>query len=292
MLEKRMKIYDLDGTEIAHISSDHGVIRLTVEELVSSRAHQQIQTVLYNAGDTQDPEFEARLKSACVSSGFRFENDKDIERSIAKNVDFIHESNLIEEIVEIDKRLIEKYYKNKTQLGCVGAWLLAEDRATNKQPLSGKEVVRMQRMLTNEQNSYGHSLQEKYRGAIRGQQDWVSIGGRMARPPSPEEYTQFFTRFNSGLQELDSKNIEAILRYLAKTHIEYESMHPFADGNGRTGRNIVNYGLRYFGLPVLVFTNNDKAKYYAGFIETTQDRSVMEAYFIAKYREQNPELFH
>ncbi len=284
-----MKIYDSNGQEIADIAKDNDVVRLVM--LSTTGTHERVHEIFYGVGDTQDPQFEARLRNAYESNGFRFESAKDIEQKTARNVYFIHESNLIENIVEIDEKLIGERYKKRTQLGCVGAWLLGEDRVKDKQPLSGKDVISMQRMLTDEQAIYGHFLENKYRGIIRGENDLVSIGGRTVIPPRPEDYESFFTRFNGGLQQLNPRSIREILCYLAKTHVEYESMHPFADGNGRTGRNIVNYGLSYFSLPVLVFTNQDKGKYYAGFIETTQDISVMEAYFIEKYREQNPGLF-
>ncbi len=293
MSAERMKIYDPDGKEIANIARDStGATRLFLVPGISLDTHKQVQDLLFSAGNTKDPQFEARLKTAYETHGFGFESDEQIEKRVAKNVDYIHESNLIEEITEIDKSLIKDQYRKQNNMGCVGAWLIAEDRAKEKNPLSGKDVIRMQRMLTDEQSVYGHFLKEHYRGAIRGEQDWVSVGGRIIPPPHPEDYESFFSRFNAGLQKLKPANIEDVLRYSAKMHLEYELMHPFADGNGRTGRNIANYVLKYFQLPVLVFTNFDKEKYYQGFhIGTHEESEPMEEYFIEKYREQNPEFF-
>lgn len=293
MSDEHMKIYDPEGREIANIARDgSGATRLVLVPGISLDTRKQVQDTLFEAGNTKDPEFEGRLKTAYEAKGFVFESDEQIGQRFAKNIDFIHESNLIEGIGEIDKKLVGEHYRKQNKLGCVGAWLLAEDRAKERKPLSGEDVIKMQRMLTDEQVTYGHPLDKRHRGVIRGEKDWVSVGGRIVPPPHPEDYSNFFARLNSGLQLLKPKSVDDVLRYSAKMHLEYEIMHPFADGNGRTGRNVANYVLKYFDLPVLVFTNNDKEKYYDGFdVATHEESSTMEAYFIAKYREQNPGFF-
>lgn len=47
----------------------------------------------------------------------------------------------------------------------------------------------------------------------------------------------------------------------AKFHIRFERIHPFSDGNGRTGRIIMNHNLMQHDLPPAVFTEFDKEKY-------------------------------
>ncbi len=292
MSAERMKIYDSTGKEIANIAKDRtGATRLILTPGISSDTHKQVQDILFGAGNTTDPQFENRLKTAYEGHGFGFESDEQIELRITKNIDFIHESNLIEDVTEIDKKLITERYKKQIPLGCVGAWLVLEGRAKEKSPISGEDVMKMQLLLTDEQSDYGHSLDKKHRGVIRGDYDWVRVGGRIIPPPSPVDYANYFTRLNTGLEQLHPKNVEDVLRYSAKMHLEYEIMHPFADGNGRTGRNIANYILKYFNLPVLIFTSQDKEKYYQGFdVPTHLESSAMENYFIVKYREQNPKF--
>lgn len=45
------------------------------------------------------------------------------------------------------------------------------------------------------------------------------------------------------------------------THIQFERIHPFSDGNGRTGRMILNYSLLQQGFPPLIIEKETKAQY-------------------------------
>ena len=40
--------------------------------------------------------------------------------------------------------------------------------------------------------------------------------------------------------------------------------HPFADGNGRTGRMVMNYLLLYLGHPPIIIHEEDRKEYYSG----------------------------
>ena len=45
------------------------------------------------------------------------------------------------------------------------------------------------------------------------------------------------------------------------THIQFERIHPFSDGNGRTGRMTLNYSLLQQGFPPLIIEKETKAQY-------------------------------
>ena len=53
------------------------------------------------------------------------------------------------------------------------------------------------------------------------------------------------------------------------THIQFERIHPFSDGNGRTGRMMMNYSLLQEGFPPLIIEKGTKAQYVE--ILATQD---------------------
>ena len=55
----------------------------------------------------------------------------------------------------------------------------------------------------------------------------------------------------------DEEKLESIL----DTHIQFERIHPFSDGNGRTGRMLMNYSLLQKGFPPLIIEKETKATY-------------------------------
>ena len=57
--------------------------------------------------------------------------------------------------------------------------------------------------------------------------------------------------------ESDDEKLIAIL----DTHIQFERIHPFSDGNGRTGRMVLNYSLLQQGFPPLIIEKETIAEY-------------------------------
>ena len=86
------------------------------------------------------------------------------------------------------------------------------------------------------------------------------------------------------MEELLKKFMEGkehIITKLARFHIEFEGIHPSIDGNGRTGRLLVNLELMKAGYPPIDIKFTDRMEYYKAFDEYHEKNnlSAMEKLF-------------
>ena len=86
----------------------------------------------------------------------------------------------------------------------------------------------------------------------------VFIQGSEHIPPEPEKVSNLMNyyvyNYNHDEQDIFTK--------IARYHIEFERIHPFEDGNGRTGRLLINYELLKNNLPPVVIAKEDRVKYF------------------------------
>lgn len=80
---------------------------------------------------------------------------------------------------------------------------------------------------------------------------------------SPAETPYLMTQWadNTAYRLNHAQNEKEILEILADTHIQIEGIHPFSDGNGRTGRLLLMYlAMKYLNAPIIV-SKDSRAHY-------------------------------
>lgn len=105
-------------------------------------------------------------------------------------------------------------------------------------------------------------------------------------PPAFQKIPALMENYVASLGHIKAGRTE--LEQIAEEHILFERIHPFIDGNGRTGRMLLNQRLINSGfLPVLVV---DQAKYRQAFCryDQNQDFSLM-AYLLCKGEQESME---
>ena len=321
-------LHIFEGTKkVAEISQDTEGMRLlsfhpNITEPTQIAVHGVLSKIQdYEEGADIPIQNHVRLiQSAFNEEGYRVRQDSELsvaEKStlekrestpeMQREARFLHESNLIENIREISYEEILQRILDENETGVTGAWKMAKTYAKMKVPLKSSVVFEMHRLITEEQNQLGHTLsqvingkrvnapvQEKHIGALR---DVVAnIGGKTGIPaPTEKKFDDLLSHVETTIKEMkkykNQTTQEDVLRFAAQHHLEFECMHPFADGNGRIGRILVNYILACFDISPLVFLANNKVAYYQGLIDYSnysnnedKNSSTMEEYFLSHFK--------
>ncbi|NCN51627.1 Fic family protein, partial [archaeon] len=73
-------------------------------------------------------------------------------------------------------------------------------------------------------------------------------------------------KINNWIENYNSKKEEINYEKIKRLHIDFEHIHPFRDGNGRTGRILMNIQLINSNLPLkIIHQGEEQQKYYGWF---------------------------
>ena len=131
------------------------------------------------------------------------------------------------------------------------------DAFAERQPFDEAFIKELHKRLTH--NTYDtRRYQLGERPGEYKRHDYVT--GKSEVGALPEDVPEEMAELLAEMQEVEPENA---LTAAAFFHAKFENIHPFADGNGRTGRLAMNYFLVLHNHPPIIIHEEDRKEYYA-----------------------------
>lgn len=165
--------------------------------------------------------------------------------AIEGNTLTLKETAMVLEGVTIDRKPLKDHLE---AVGHRDAFLYLQQLITDKVHFSEKVIKDI------------HSLVLMDRPEDRGvyRRIPVRIMGAYHEPPQPYLVTPQMEQFVSEFEITKKHPIESAALF----HLTFEGIHPFIDGNGRTGRLVLNFALMQHGYPPINVKFSDRKRYY------------------------------
>jgi Fic family protein len=121
--------------------------------------------------------------------------------------------------------------------------------------LSSEVIALLHKMLMG-------NINDGIAGRFRKKGEYVRVGTHIV--PAPEHVERMI---ESIISDYSADHSAYFTDKIARFHLDFETIHPFCDGNGRMGRVIINYQLGRLGFPNIIIRDKEKQTYYKAFGE-------------------------
>ena len=145
-----------------------------------------------------------------------------------------------------------------------------KEKIINKEPISSKLVLEIHKTLTMGTYDERRYIKKDERPGEYKKHDYVTGIHEVGSAAKDVE-----TDMDALIDEVNTYDGDQILKAAAYLHAQFEYIHPFADGNGRTGRMLLNYYLMINNHPPLIIYDEDKREYYAALQEYDESEEIL-----------------
>lgn len=148
-------------------------------------------------------------------------------------------------------------------------------KISNKEPVTIDLVKETHAILTAGTYDEYRYIEKGERPGEFKKHDYVT--GMLEVGSSPGEVAEDMDALLSemaALQVSDKMRAEKLLKAGAYSHARFENIHPFADGNGRVGRTLLNYFLMINGHPPLIVYEEDRSQYFDSLRSYDKDEDI------------------
>lgn len=132
-----------------------------------------------------------------------------------------------------------------------------KEKIVEKEPLSIELIKEIHKVLTGGTYDESSYVENEERPGEFKKHDYVTGIHEVGSPA--EDVERDLTELIAEVNAYEGKDI---LKAAAYFHAGFEYIHPFADGNGRVGRTLMNYYLMIHNHPPLIVYDEDKRLYY------------------------------
>ena len=114
------------------------------------------------------------------------------------------------------------------------------------------------------------------KGELRKLNVTAGLAGKsyMSYQKVPSKLTEFCNTLNERRKKLDSSDVAAVYDLSFWAHYELVTIHPWADGNGRTSRLLMNLLQMEFDVLPTKVLKEDKAEYIQALIDTRESEDI------------------
>lgn len=177
--------------------------------------------------------------------------------AIEGNTLTLRETKVVLEGITVGGKSLREHFE---ALNHRDAILYVEDIVRENEPLTERTIKDIHALVLK-------GIDPEHAGRYR--QENVAIAGASHTPPDflhlPQEMDELIA-WHAG-----AKDVHPILR-AAELHTRFVEIHPFIDGNGRTGRLLLNFELMKAGYPPAVIRKEDRLAYYDALDEACLSR--------------------